>query len=143
MTIDTAFYVEGGGFESVNGVAIDPYGNYLSVGQFSEVADFDPFNTYELTPQGNDGFLWRLAARADIFSRTANGQWWVALSNGTGFTSAALTQWASNVVWKDVEVADFNGDGLSDFAGRANGEWWVSINNRKRCLYDHALDDMV
>jgi|GEM_PF-4632200 len=38
------------------------------------------------------------------------------------------TSWGTDVEWLDVQVADFNGDGLDDIVGRsaANGAWWVA-----------------
>ena len=61
----------------------------------------------------------------DIAGR-ANGDWWIASSNGTAFVTDYWGQWSPSVPWQDVQVADFNGDGLDDIAGRANGTWWVS-----------------
>src|SRR5262249_9182585 len=48
-----------------------------------------------------------------------------------------FTQWGMWAVqnaglhWVDVHVADFNGDGKADLAGRIseNGQWWVSISS--------------
>ncbi len=73
--------------------------------------------------------------RTDIAGRLSNnGQWWVSLANASGVHQAA-TQWGSwstAVTWNDALVADFDGDGRADIAGRLsnagpdNGNWWVS-----------------
>lgn len=54
------------------------------------------------------------------------GNWWVGPSTGSDFV--APRRWASwsNVLWKDVRVADFDGDGRDDLLGRHNGRWWVA-----------------
>jgi hypothetical protein len=66
--------------------------------------------------------------KQDIAGMTASGQWWVAVSNGSGFTSQLWTTWSSALTWVDVQVGDFNGDGKADIVGRAlqNGQWWVA-----------------
>lgn len=58
------------------------------------------------------------------------GNWWVSLAVlATGFPAfdspRLFTQW-SNLTWKDVRVADFDGDGRDDITGRFNGNWWVA-----------------
>jgi autotransporter-associated beta strand protein len=66
----------------------------------------------------------------DIAGRTANGQWWVALSNTTSFTNQLWTTWNPGLIWADVHVGDFNGDGKADIVGRAsNGQLWVALSN--------------
>ena len=61
----------------------------------------------------------------DLVGRTADGDWWVAKSDGTKFTNEWWGHWA--MTWQDVQVADVNGDGLSDLVGRtATGDWWVA-----------------
>ncbi len=66
----------------------------------------------------------------DIVGRNAaNGDWWVALSNGDGtFTNQKWTRWSTSVNWTDVMVGDFNGDGRDDIVGRvaSSGDWWIA-----------------
>jgi hypothetical protein len=68
----------------------------------------------------------------DIAGRVLQtGEWWVALSNGsTGFTSSKWDTWSPNVTWVDVQVGDFNGDGMQDISGRVlqSGEWWTGVS---------------
>jgi len=71
-------------------------------------------------PDGND----------DLIGRTANGKWWVAVSDGTEFTNQLWGAWAPQAGWQDVLVGDFNADGNDDIAGRASyGGWWVALSN--------------
>jgi hypothetical protein len=68
--------------------------------------------------------------RTDIAGRlSTDGTWWISLANTSGIHQAA-TQWGSwspLATWNDVLVADFDGDGKADIAGRvASGDWWVS-----------------
>jgi hypothetical protein len=69
---------------------------------------------------------------ADLIGRVQqSGQWWVAFSNGSSaFTNVLWSAWSTGVTWVDVQVADFNGDGKSDIAGRTleTGQWWVSLS---------------
>ncbi len=68
----------------------------------------------------------RLFGRASV-----NGQWWLAVSNGSGsFTSSLWATWSNLVTWVDVQTGDFNGDGQPDIAGRVlqTGQWWVSLS---------------
>jgi hypothetical protein len=74
--------------------------------------------------------------KTDIAGRVQNsGQWWVALSTGTSFTTTLWTTWNPAINWVDVKVGDFDGatnltTGLPimDIAGRdlATGNWWVA-----------------
>jgi hypothetical protein len=68
--------------------------------------------------------------RTDIAGRlNTDGTWWISLANSSGVHQAA-TQWGTwspSATWNDILVADFDGDGRSDIAGRtASGDWWVS-----------------
>src|SRR5207237_26995 len=46
--------------------------------------------------------------KADVISRAVqNGQWYVALSNGSGFTTSLWAVWSTAVAWVDVHVGDF------------------------------------
>jgi len=58
------------------------------------------------------------------------GQWWVGLSNGSAFTTSLWTTWSTNVTWVDVQVDDFNADGMADITGRAleSGQWFTGIS---------------
>jgi hypothetical protein len=71
--------------------------------------------------------------KADIAGRVSqNGQWWVAVSNGsTAFTNQLWGAWSPAVTWVDVKVGDFNGDGFTDIIGRVaqTGQWWVAFSN--------------
>jgi autotransporter-associated beta strand protein len=73
--------------------------------------------------------------KADITGRYgAAGQWWTGISTGTSFTTSLWDTWAAdspNVTWADVQVGDFNGDGMADITGRwlQSGQWWTSISN--------------
>jgi hypothetical protein len=70
--------------------------------------------------------------KSDIIGRAfETGQWWVALSNGSGFTNSRWDTWSTSVTWVDIQVGDFNGDGKSDITGRAlqSGQWWTGLSN--------------
>jgi len=72
------------------------------------------------------------SARMDIAGRdSGSGNWWVAVSHGTGFTNEFWGSWATSVTWANVVKGDFNGDGKVDLAGRdpATGNWWVAVSN--------------
>lgn len=73
--------------------------------------------------------------RADVAARTQFGQWWVGVtSNPLGTITAPdlMTNWATDVVWKDVVALDYNNDGKADIAGRADfpnsdvSGWWLA-----------------
>jgi hypothetical protein len=66
--------------------------------------------------------------RDDIVGRTANGAWWWLHydQSSSTFINTRMGMWSSDVAWSDVVVGDFDGDGLSDIAGRApTGMWWM------------------
>jgi hypothetical protein len=68
--------------------------------------------------------------RADIVGRQqGSGQWWVGISNGTGFTFSQFTAWSTGATWQDVHLADVTGDGRADVVGRFLGNWWVGVSN--------------
>jgi autotransporter-associated beta strand protein len=71
--------------------------------------------------------------KADIIGRALeNGQWYVALSNGSnGIATTRWDTWSTGATWIDVQVGDFNGDGKADIIGRAgqNGQWYVGLSN--------------
>jgi hypothetical protein len=72
--------------------------------------------------------------KLDVLGRVKeNGQWWAGLSTGSAFSTKLWTTWAADapgVTWVDVQVGDFNGDGLADITGRTlqNGQWWTSLS---------------
>jgi hypothetical protein len=53
-----------------------------------------------------------------------------AQSTRSAFISSLWTTWSSAASWVDVQVGDFNGDGLADITGRIsqNGQWWASLS---------------
>jgi hypothetical protein len=65
----------------------------------------------------------------DVIGRNG-GNWWVSLSTSTfdvaAFAAPKLFATWSNPAWKDVRVADFDGDGRDDITGRFNRQWWVA-----------------
>ncbi len=69
----------------------------------------------------------------DIAGRfVANGDWWVAESNGTdGFASHRYCRWGTEATWVDVMIGDFTGNGFDDIVGRVQetGDWWVAVND--------------
>jgi autotransporter-associated beta strand protein len=79
----------------------------------------------------------------DIAGRNAQtGDWYVALSNGSTFTTNVWGAWSPDrpgvVTWADVKVADFTGDvnpvtgdPIMDITGRwaQTGQWWTSVSN--------------
>jgi hypothetical protein len=69
--------------------------------------------------------------KADIAGRVLqSGEWWVATSTGSSFTSSLWATWSPAVTWVDVNVGDFNGDGKADITGRVlqSGQWWTAIS---------------
>jgi len=74
--------------------------------------------------------------RSDIAARNARtGAWWVALSTGSGFAAARVFgAWSRSVPWDNVVVADFDGNGTSDIAGRNpwTGQFFVSSSDGDR-----------
>jgi hypothetical protein len=86
--------------------------------------------------------------RSDIIGRAQEtGQWWVGLSQADAcsyhppfclhpsiyplFNTTLWTTWSTGVTWADVQVGDFNGDGVSDITGRAleTGDWWTGLSS--------------
>jgi cyclophilin family peptidyl-prolyl cis-trans isomerase len=69
-------------------------------------------------------------ALEDVMTFTSNGLWLLQHSDGVEFTQSTFAVWNSTVQWDAVLEGDFNGDGLTDVAGRTSiGQWWASINN--------------
>jgi hypothetical protein len=72
------------------------------------------------------------AARASLVGRdAATGQWWVGLSNSSGFTNGLAGAWDPSATWVDVHTGDFTGHGFSDVIGRDlhTGAWWVGVSD--------------
>jgi autotransporter-associated beta strand protein len=70
--------------------------------------------------------------KADIIGHyLTDGSWWVALSNGSTFSTSKWGAWSTGATWVDIKVADCNGDGKADIVGRAleNGQWYVGLSN--------------
>jgi hypothetical protein len=69
----------------------------------------------------------------DIVGRIKEtGQWWMSVPNGSGgFTTSLWDTWSPAATWVDVQVGDFNGDGMMDIVGRwkETGEWYTAISN--------------
>src|SRR5205085_455832 len=69
---------------------------------------------------------------ADLVGRDqGSGGWWVGRNDGGGaFTTTRWAAWSPGVNWRDVQVADFNGDGRADLVGRwrETGQWWASLS---------------
>jgi hypothetical protein len=84
--------------------------------------------------------------KADLIGRDKeNGQWWAAVSTGAGFVNRLWGQWVPDQPgtrdWVDVQLADFNGDGKADLAGRIreNGQWWVSSSGSRDGFTGNSL----
>ncbi|MCA9073999.1 MAG: VCBS repeat-containing protein [Planctomycetaceae bacterium] len=75
---------------------------------------------------------------AEIAARSSNGTWYILRpSDGgggtTSFTTAYGGLWSTNVTWINVASGDFDGDGLTDIAGRAStGSWYVAKSDGNR-----------
>ncbi|MFH0964930.1 MAG: M20/M25/M40 family metallo-hydrolase, partial [Planctomycetota bacterium] len=66
--------------------------------------------------------------KADIVGRTDGGEWWLAVSTGTGLTNEFWGAWAP-INWNDVQAGDFTGDGKADITGRTDaGQWWIAVS---------------
>ena len=116
----------------------DIYGMYANVWYVGQaMAATNTFQTV-LRAQWSPLVVWKDArigdfngdGKDDIAAR-ADGTWWVGYSgNKAGGVGGATAVWAkwTDLAWVDVRVADFDGDGRDDIAGRYLGEWWVSRN---------------
>ncbi|MCA9073964.1 MAG: VCBS repeat-containing protein [Planctomycetaceae bacterium] len=67
----------------------------------------------------------------DIVGRAASGTVVVLESDGTGFGNVIVDVISPAVDWDDFLTGDFNGDGLTDLAGRSSsdGMWRVILSN--------------
>ena len=69
---------------------------------------------------------------ADLIGR-ANGQLWVAVAKDDHFDSQIWGEWSTDSEWENMNVGDFNGDGLRDVVGRDQlGDWWVGLSDGTR-----------
>jgi hypothetical protein len=64
-------------------------------------------------------------AGMDLAGR-AGSAWWVSVSTGTEFVNEPWGTWDGNAIWRDVQVADVDGDGVDDIVGRRDGTWVVA-----------------
>ncbi len=101
-------------------------GEYVLVvcgtGQYGAVGQYTVSGTIVTPPAPPNSII-------DIVGRDASGQWWVARNTGSGLVTASYGAWYEAVGWRDVHVADLDGDGLVDVVGRtAGGQWWVGHN---------------
>ncbi len=57
------------------------------------------------------------------------GQWLVTTAQGG--PEQVWTTWSTSVTWTDTQVADINGDGMTDVIGRVSGSgaWYAGISN--------------
>ena len=55
------------------------------------------------------------------------GLWRILIGDGNEFEPRTLASWSSATQWLDRRAGDFDGDGVSDIAGReaAHGGWWI------------------
>lgn len=70
--------------------------------------------------------------RTDLAVRVesaGDGRWYVAESTGNGFVTKVWGGWTTIKNWGQIQVGDFDGDGLTDLAGRiqnaGDGRWVV------------------
>lgn len=95
--------------------------------------------------QGLDGV--RLLGTADFdmderldvasFNETT-GQLMVSLNRGDSFLHESWGRLSNPSVWSQLEVGDFNGDGLADvLAGEQGGHWWVAQNHEGAKFNNH------
>jgi subtilisin family serine protease len=74
-----------------------------------------------------------LAVRVE---NTGDGRWYVAQSTGSSFATGVWGGWTTLKTWGQVQTGDFDGDGLTDIAGRiqnsGDGRWVVMRSTGSR-----------
>jgi FG-GAP-like repeat len=92
-------------------------------GQWSVAGSWANLFVADVNGDGND----------DIVGFGNTGGWFVGLSNGTDqfvSNSSAWARWSVSSTWRQLFVADFNGDNKADIAGFGNtGAWFVGLSN--------------
>jgi hypothetical protein len=71
--------------------------------------------------------------RMDMIGMTAGGGWWAGIIIGSGnnlhFQNVMLGRWNPNAGWRNLRVADVNGDGQADVIGMTDGGgWWAGLS---------------
>jgi hypothetical protein len=98
------------------------------------------FATGKAWAQWSPAYLWNQVfvgdfngdGKADVAGFAFNGSWFVGLGNGadTFNTGAAWAHWSTPSSWRQLFVADFNGDGKADIAGvGVNFTAFVGLSN--------------
>lgn len=79
---------------------------------------------------------WNGDGKSDVLAKSRDGRWFVALSNGRGFTNAALwlTGFADDtlngIAPFVVFSGDWNGDGKTDIGAKTrDGRWYTAVSN--------------
>jgi hypothetical protein len=63
------------------------------------------------------------------------GSWYVGLSTGASYNrflggrASRWAQWSSTAAWRDIRIADLNGDGKSDILARAGNVFYAAVTN--------------
>ncbi len=90
-----------------------------SLGQWNENAAWRDVLVGDVTGDG----------RADIVGRTSDGLWYRSVLSATTnqLNSVAWGRWYEGANWKDVKLADLDGNGAEEVVGRTSGgEWWAT-----------------
>jgi len=128
---DVNAYVQGGDFNGDGKddvVGIDATGRW-HIGT-SDGTRFNTLPTINWSPTG-----WASIQVADlngdgkddlIGMHQASGNWWAAMSTGSGFQSVSLGKWNATFGWQNFRVGDFTGDGADDvLLQSAEGYWFI------------------
>ncbi len=82
---------------------------------------------------------WNGDGKSDVLAKSRDGRWFVALSNGKGFSGNAL--WLSDFANDALDGSspfvvfsgDWNGDGKSDIGAKArDGRWYIAFSDGSR-----------
>lgn len=133
--------------DDVDGDGLDDFVTYKNGSwQVATSGVGDPRQFAHWSPGGNWDSLgtgdFNGDGRADIIGQT-HGNWWVGISNGTGFRGEHWGYLDPINAWEDLTIADLNGDGKSDLVGRVTRDggskdhWWVleSTGNRFQAAF--------